>query len=39
MDLGKPGDEKTDAIGAAKQTDETVETLLERFKKDAQDKE
>ena len=34
MDLGKPGDvDKTDAIGVAKQNDETeVVTLLERFK-------
>jgi len=33
MDLGKPGDGKTDAIGAAKERDETeVVTLLERFK-------
>ena len=36
MDLGKPGDEKTDAIGRAKRQGETeVETLLERFKSDA----
>jgi len=33
MDLGKPGDEKTDAIGEATKFDETeVVTLLERFK-------
>jgi len=37
MDLGKPGDvDGTDAIGVAKQNDETeVVTLLERFKSDA----
>jgi len=33
MDLGKPGDEKTDAIGSAMKKGETeVVTLLERFK-------
>jgi len=36
MDLGKPGDEKTDAIGIAKKTGETeMVTLLESFKSDA----
>ena len=36
MDLGKPGDSKTDAIGAAKKKKRTeVITLLERFKSDA----
>ena len=36
MDFGKPGDGKTDAIGGAKQNDETeVATLLERFQSDA----
>jgi len=36
MDLGKPGERKTDAIGAANEAEETeVVTLLERFKKDA----
>ena len=36
MDLGKPGDDKTDAIGVAKQRGKTeVATLLERFKSDA----
>jgi len=36
MDLGKPGDEKTDAIGEAKKGGKTeVVTLLERFKCDA----
>ena len=36
IDLGKPGDEETDAIGAAKEEGKTeVVTLLERFKSDA----
>jgi len=36
MDLGKPGDAKTDAIGVAKQSGKTeMATLLERFKSDA----
>jgi len=36
MDLGKPGDDKTDAIGRAKKQGKTeVVTLLERFKSDA----
>jgi len=36
MDLGKPGDSETDAIGGAKKNGETeVVTLLERFKSDA----
>jgi len=32
MDLGKPGDRKTDAIGAAKKYGRTEATLLGRFK-------
>ena len=36
MDLGKPGDGKTDVIGVAKKRGKTeVVTLLERFKSDA----
>jgi len=36
MDLGEPGDIKTDAIRAAEECGQTeVVTLLERFKKDA----
>ena len=36
MDLGKPGDPYTDAIGTAKQSGRTeVVSLLERFKSDA----
>ena len=36
MDLGKPGDRKTDAFGAAKKRGKTeIVTLLERFKSDA----
>ena len=35
MDLGKPGDGKTDAIGEAKKGKTEVATLLERFRIDA----
>jgi len=36
MDMGTPGDDRTDAIGAAKKNGMTeVVTLLERFKSDA----
>jgi len=36
MDLGKPGDDKTDAIGGAKKRGRTeVVALLERFQSDA----